>query len=82
MNKVVLKVKKENLIEWYFNNWDRHEAYMFLNDVKRDILSSGEYILRVEEIADRLGYVPSSILEGEHDVEEYDLLNGDELILI
>jgi hypothetical protein len=55
---------------------------MFLNDVKRDILLSGEYILRVEEIADRLGYIPSSILEGEHDVEEYDLLNGDELILI
>lgn len=78
--KVILRVKKENLIEWYFDNWDRHEAYMFLNDVKRDILLSGEYILRVEEIADRIGYIPSHILEGEHDVMEYEL--WDELILI
>jgi hypothetical protein len=80
MSKVVLKVKKENLINWYFDNWDRHKVYMFLNNVKQDILLSGEYILRVEEIADRLGYIPSNILEGEHDVMEYQV--WDELILI
>lgn len=80
MSKVVLKVKKENLINWYFDNWDRHQAYIFLNNVKNDILSSGEYILRVEEIADRIGYISSNILEGEHDVMEYEL--WDELILI
>lgn len=80
MNKVILKVKKENLIEWYFDNWDKHEAYMFLNAVKKDILMSGEYILRVEEIADRIGYIPSNILEGEHDALEYEI--WDELILI
>ncbi len=80
MNKVILKVKKEKLIEWYFDNWDRHEAYLFLNDVKQDMLLSGEYILRVEEIADRIGHIPSNILEGEHDALEYDI--WDELILI
>ena len=80
MDKIVLKVKKGNLIEWYFDNWDRHEVYQFLNDVKQDILLSGEYILRVKEIPDRLGYIPSHILEGEHDVLEYEL--WDELILI
>ena len=80
MSKIILKVKKENLIEWYFDNLDRHEAYMFLNDVKKDILMSGEYILRVEEIADRIGYIPYHILEGEHDALEYEI--WDKLILI
>ena len=77
---IVLSVKKEKLIKWYFDNWERHETYMFVNDVKQDILLSGEYILRIEEIADRLGYIPSHILEGEHDVLEYEV--WDELILI
>ena len=80
MSKIILKVKKENLIEWYFDKWDRHEAYMFLNDVKKDILMSGEYILRVEEIADRIGHIPSHILEGEHDALVYE--TWDKLILI
>ena len=38
MTEIILKVKKENLIEWYFDNWDRHETYMFLNDVKKIFL--------------------------------------------
>ena len=79
-DKIILTVKKENLIEWYFDNWDRHEAYIFLNDVKNDMITSGEFILRVKDIADRLGYIPSHILEGEHDVDEYE--TWDEIILI
>ena len=77
---VILKVKKEALIGWYFDNWDRHEAYMFLEDVKTDILNSGEYILRVEDIPDRLGYIPSAILEGEHEVEEYEVWDKIEIL--
>ena len=80
MSKIILKVKKENLIECYFDDWDKHDACLFLNNVKKDILLSGEYILRVEEIADRIGYIPSHILEGEHDALEYEI--WDKLILI
>ena len=80
MSKIILKVKKENLIEWYFDDWDKHEAYLFLNNVKKDILLSGEYILKVEEIVDIIGYIPSHILEGEHDALEYEI--WDKLILI
>ena len=80
MSKIILKVKKENLIEWYFDDWDKHEAYLFLNNVKKDILLSGEYILKVEEIVDKIGYIPSHILEGEHDALEYEI--WDKLILI
>ena len=79
-DKIILKVKKENLIEWYFDNWDRHESHLFLNDVKNDILLSGEYVLRLEEIADRLGYIPSHLLEGEHAEMEYEV--WDKIILI
>ena len=80
MIKVILKVKRENLLEWYFNDWDRSEAYMFLKTVKEDLILSGEYILRIEEIVDKLGYIPSRILEGKHDVDEYD--TWDELVVI
>jgi hypothetical protein len=78
--KVILRVKKENLIEWYFDNWDRYETHMLLKQIKEDILMSGEYILRIEEIADKVGYLPSRILEGKHDKEEYYV--WDEIVLI
>jgi hypothetical protein len=53
---------------------------MFVKQIKEDILMSGEYILRIEEIADKVGYLPSRILEGKHDKEEYYV--WDEIVLI
>lgn len=78
--KIILKVKKENLIQWYFDNWDRHDLILLLSRIKKNILLSDEFILRIENIADGLGYIPTNILEGEHDVDEYEF--WDELILI
>lgn len=79
-DKVILTVKKENLVNWYFADWSRNDYSSCVAQIKRELKINGKITFSIEGLVDSLGYIPSHILEGEHSVDEYE--TWDELKII
>lgn len=67
MKKIVLLIRRDDFINWYFTDTDIEDY------IKQSLIKNGFFNLTIEELFEEAGFLPYSIVNNPLSIDEDDL---------